>query len=216
MRFWIKMLVIVIVMVSILTVSIGFAVKASPISPVVQPLGPIYPQIDTHQINAQLYGNESATDGFPAYLTEQHTSGIMPNALYITARSPGNSTLSLTDNGTYIMQDVAFNNFLNLSFTIPALGSQPFVITIHSSALNYTRVFYYQGILETPTQFITYEQSLHRPVVQSGNFSTGLILGSIVAGVTTLTAFLVAIYKRKSGYSHTDLGDKLIGGSRND
>jgi len=120
--------------------------------------------LDIHNINAQIYGDPNVTGGFPAYLTNQSPSAVMPQASYIVARSPGNSTLTVEINGTYAYRDLRFNDITQQPLSLPLKTSQ-ITIVITSYTMNYTRIFRYSADAMTATQFITYAEDhyVHRP-----------------------------------------------------
>ena len=120
--------------------------------------------LDIHNINAQIYGDPNVTGGFPAYLTNQSPSAVMPQASYIVARSPGNSTLTVEINGTYAYRDLRFNGITQQPLSLPLKTSQ-ITIVITSYTMNYTRIFRYSADAMTATQFITYAEDhyVHRP-----------------------------------------------------
>ena len=169
---------------------------------------------DIHNVNAQVYGNETATDGFPAYLNSMSTSGKMPQSMWLVVRAPGNdSTFTLVLNGTIIIQNQAFDNIANYSFTTKDTGNTPIQITVHSSAMNLTRVFTYQGDIMTVTSFISYETALHpkpSPPSMPEWLSFLLIGSSSAAGVFSM--ILVAEYWRREKNSNPDMSDFLVGG----
>jgi len=119
---------------------------------------------DIHNINAQIYGDPNVTGGFPAYLTNQSPSAVMPQASYIVARSPGNSTLTVEINGTYAYRDLMFNSITQQPLSLPLKTSQ-ITIVITSYTMNYTRIFRYSADGMTATQFITYAEDhyVHQP-----------------------------------------------------
>ena len=170
--------------------------------------------LDIHNINAQVYGNVTATDGFPAYLNSMSTSGKMPQSMWLVVRAPGNdSTFTLVLNGTIIIQNQAFDNIANYSFTTKDTGNTPIQITVHSSAMNLTRVFTYQGDIMTVTSFISYETALHpkpSPPSMPEWLSFLLIGSSSAAGVFSM--ILVAEYWRREKNSNPDMSDFLVGG----
>ena len=133
---------------------------------VMPPLHNIAPAIvmggspDIHNLNAQILVNTTYTQGYKGYLTAEYPRGIVATNLIITARSPGNSTLTLSVNGTYILRDFAFSNITTQNFITPVSSNETFLITIHSGAMNFTRILTYYGIVYTPLQFINYESAL--------------------------------------------------------
>ena len=170
--------------------------------------------LDIHNVNAQVYGNETATDGFPAYLNSMSTSGKMPQSMWLVVRAPGNdSTFTLVLNSTIIIQNQAFDNIANYSFTTKDTGNIAIQITVHSSAMNFTRVFTYKSDIMTVTSFISYETALHpKPAPPSmPEWLSFLLIGSSsAAGVFSMILF--AEYWRREKNSNPDLSDFLIGG----
>lgn len=179
--------------------------------------------IDIHQINAQIYGDKNMTNGIPSYLTNESPTGVLPSSLLITARSPGNSTLSLEVNGTYItdaqgipLHNFAFSNITTEYFSVP-VANETFIITVHSSDLNYTRTFHYQGNVKTPTQFINYEtaKKVYPTILGMSPIAAFLLFApSTAAGV--YAAYEVAFFYAKWKRSHPNLADKVIGGMGNE
>lgn len=179
--------------------------------------------IDIHQINAQIFGNKNVTNGIPSYLTSESPDGVLPSSLLITARSPGNSTLSLEVNGSYVnnaegiqLHNYAFTNITTQSFTVP-VANESFVITVHSGQLNYTRTFHYQGNVKTPTQFINYEtaKKTYPNILGMSPIAAFLLFApSTAAGV--YVAYEVAFFYAKWKRSHPNLADKVIGGMGNE
>lgn len=179
--------------------------------------------IDIHQINAQIYGDKNMTNGIPSYLTNESPTGVLPSSLLITARSPGNSTLSLEVNGSYItdaqgipLHNFAFSNITTEYFSVP-VANETFIITVHSSDLNYTRTFHYQGNVKTPTQFINYEtaKKVYPTILGMSPIAAFLLFApSTAAGV--YAAYEVAFFYAKWKRSHPNLADKVIGGMGNE
>ncbi len=179
--------------------------------------------VDIHQINAQIFGNENATNGIPSYLTAQSPAGVVPSSLIITARSPGNSTLSLAVAGAYVddIQGVPVHNLLfrNITtlFFFASVANDSFVITIHSYALNFTRVFHYTGIVYTPQQFINYETAKKMSAPLLGiPLAVAWLMFAPATAAGVYTAYEVAFFTAKWRRSHPNLSDKVIGGVGNE
>lgn len=168
---------------------------------------------DAHNINAQIYGNTTATNGFPAYLNNITPSGRMPQSMWMVVRAPGNlSTFTLAINGVVIIQNQRFTDIANYSFTTKDLGNVPVQITVHSSEMNYTRVFVYHATILTVTKFISYEQKQHPVVVPSMSVRDGFIIFGLPAAAGVFTGILFAEYWRGQKNSNPDMQDYLIGG----
>jgi uncharacterized membrane protein YfcA len=154
--------------------------------------------IDQHQINAQIFGNVNVTGGFPAFLTNQSKSGVMPQSDYITLRSPGNSTFSLTVNGSYVFRDISFTGITSQTFNIKETGTVPIVITVTSASLNYTRTFHYAADIMTSTQFVNYASSHYehqsKPAyITSGGFIVGVLYTMAgMAMMILVTRYMIA------------------------
>jgi hypothetical protein len=204
-------------------VCVGFISVLPPpaVSPYVPPVLPMITgsqPVDIHEMNAQIFVNTSYTDGYAGYLTAQHPSGEIANYLIITARSPGNSTLTLSTNGTYIFQDLVFSNITTQNFIVATSSNMSFVIAIHSEGLNYTRVMTYYGNVVTPVTFVNYESNLVKKV-QSGPSITNSIAALTyipAAAVGVFAAFEVALFTREWRKSHPDLGKNQVGGMGRD
>lgn len=179
--------------------------------------------VDIHQINAQIFGDKNVTNGIPSYLTNESPVGVLPSSLLITARSPENSTLSLEVNGSYVvdaqgitLHNYAFSNITTEYFTVP-VANETFVITIHSSQLNYTRTFHYQGNIKTPTQFINYETAKKTyPIILGMSPVAAFLLFAPSTAAGVYVAYEVAFFYAKWKRSHPNLADKVIGGMGNE
>ena len=174
--------------------------------------------IDIHQINAQIFVNTSYTDGYAGYLTEQHPSGEIADHLFITARSPGNSTLTLSANGTYVFQDMAFSNITTDNFVVSTAPNMTFIITVHSDKLNYTRIMVYHGDVVTPVQFISYQQNLAKKAPSGPEITNTIAALTYIpaAAVGVFAAFEVSLFTREWRKSHPDLGKNQVGGMGRD
>lgn len=171
--------------------------------------------IDIHNINAQVYGNETATDGFPAYLNNISQNGKMPQAMWLEVRAPGNSTFTLALNGTIIIQNQAFVDIANYSFTTKDTGNVPIQISVHSGQMNYTRSFTYRADILTVTSFISYEQSLHPKKTPSLDIGEAFIIFGPPAAAAVFSGILFADYWRGQKNSNPDMEDFLVGGHGN-
>ena len=179
--------------------------------------------VDIHQINAQIFGDKNVTNGIPSYLTNESPVGVLPSSLLITARSPENSTLSLEVNGSYVvdaqgitLHNYAFSNITTEYFTVP-VANETFVITIHSSQLNYTRTFHYQGNIKTPTQFINYETAKKTyPIILGMSPVAAFLLFAPSTAAGVYVSYEVAFFYAKWKRSHPNLADKVIGGMGNE
>lgn len=172
--------------------------------------------IDIHNINAQVYGNTTATDGFPAYLNNMSQSGKMPQSMWIVVRAPGNlSTFTLALNGTIVIQNQQFTDIANYSFKTKNLGDVPIQITVHSSEMNYTRIFTYHANILTVTSFISYEQTLHPKIAPSLSIGGGFVIFALPAAAAVFTGILFAEYWRGQKNSHPNFDDYLVGGHGN-
>ncbi len=173
---------------------------------------------DIHQLNAQIFVNTSYTDGYAGYLTEQHPAGEIEDHLIITARSPGNSTLTLTANGTYIMQATQFRDILTENFIVHTSDNMTFLITIHSEYLNMTRSLLYRGKVVTPTTFINYQASLFHAKPSGLPLTIQLAAVTFIPGaaIGVYAAFEVAYFTRKWSISHPDLSKNQVGGTGGD
>jgi hypothetical protein len=148
---------------------------------------------DIHNINVQIFGNENNTGGFPAYLTNQSTYGNMPEYMFLTARSPGNSTLSVSINTTYYYHDVAFSNITTLPFNLHATGQ--FTITIVISSSTMSRTFHYHANIMTGQQFIAYEQNrLEAPKVSSFTTASAFVTFGIPAATGVAVGLIFSSY----------------------
>ncbi len=154
--------------------------------------------IDVHQINAQILVDTNYTDGYRGYLTEEFPTGVISDRLIITARSPGNSTLSLEVNGTYVFSGLYFDNITTQKFTIKPSANATFVITIHSYELNYTRILTYHGVVYTPVQFITYEENLYKKSEAVPHYTLLSVLDAIVSAVLGTFAFTTISFYAQS------------------
>lgn len=179
--------------------------------------------VDIHQINAQIFGDKNVTNGIPSYLTNESPTGVLPSSLLITARSPGNSTLSLIVNGSYVvdaqgipLHNYAFANITTEYFTAP-VANETFIITVHSSQLNFTRTFHYQGNVKTPTQFINYETAKKTyPIILGMSPAAAFLLFAPSTAAGVYVAYEVAYFYAKWKRSHPNLADKVIGGMGNE
>ena len=178
---------------------------------------------DIHQINAQIYGNKNTTDQIPSYLTEESPTGVMPDSMYITVRSPGSSYFTLLINNTVVdnslgmpMHKFYFSNFTMQYFVSPTINTT-FVITVHSNELNNTanstRLFVYHADVKTPTQFINYMTTqVPKPPVSSISLTDAFFIFAPSAGAGVYVAYELAFFYAKSRRSHPNLADKVIGG----
>jgi hypothetical protein len=154
--------------------------------------------VDEHQINAQIYGNTNVTGGFPAFLTNQSKTGIMPQSDYITLRSPGNSTFSLSVNGSYVYHDISFIDITTQTFNIKEKGNVPIVITVSSDALNTTRTFHYSADIMSSRQFVNYASSHYEAKVKPSYITgSGFVVGVLytmagMAMMIMITRYMIA------------------------
>ena len=224
----ILIMIIVIAAVSVLgTWALGDIAGSNttpvPVIPPLPPLHNIAPAItllgnpDVHDLNAQILVNTTYTQGYKGYLTAQYPSGIVTTNLIITARSPGISTLTLSVNGSYLIRDYPFVNITTQNFMTPISGNETFLITIHSDAMNFTRILEYYGIVYSPLQFINYETSLisHVPALGMG-VDAGFLTFAPAAGMAVFVAQQTGLFSRKSRSSHPNLNNDIIGGSKNE
>lgn len=215
--------IVIIVMVALL----GFWVLSNndntntALIPVIPPLHDIAPAIvlagspDVHDLNAQILVNTTYTQGYKGYLTAQYPKGIVTTNLIITARSPGNSTLTLSVNGTYIIHDFAFTNITTQNFITPSSSNETFLITIHSSEMNFTRILTYYGIVFTPIQFINYESALTKVTSTSSmSVAEGFLTFAPAAGMGVFVAQQTGFFTRKSRSAHPNLNNDIIGGTK--
>ena len=226
-RIGIKKLIILAAIVIIIMVALSVIWDMSDnnpntrVVPVMPPLHDIAPAIvmagtsDIHDLNAQILVNSTYTDGFKGYLTAQYPKGIVSTNLIITARSPGNSTLTLSVNGTYIIHDFAFANITTQNFITPSSNNETFLITIHSGAMNFTRILTYYGIVYTPIQFINYESSLTKTTSTSSmSVTVGFLTFAPAAGMAVFVAQQSGFFARKSRSAHPNLDNDIIGGTK--
>ena len=226
-RIGIKKLIILVAIVIIVMVALSVIMEMrdnSPntsLIPVMPPLHDIAPAIvlagspDIHDLNAQILVNTTYTQGYKGYLTAQYPKGIVTTNLIITARSPGNSTLTLSVNGTYIIHDFAFSNITTQNFITPSSSNETFLITIHSSEMNFTRVLTYYGIVFTPIQFINYESALAEVTSTSSmSVTEGFLTFAPAAGMAVFVAQQSGFFARKSRSAHPNLANDIIGGTK--
>lgn len=189
--------------------------------PVIPPLHNIVPAVitgstpDIHNLNAQILVNTTYTQGYKGYLTAQYPVGVVTTNLVITARSPGNSSLTLSVNGTYILHDYAFTNITTQNFITPASSNETFLITIHSGAMNFTRVLTYYGIVYTPLQFINYESALTKSSsAPAMGVTAGFLTFAPAAGMAVFVAQQSGFFARKSRSARPNLNNDIIGGTK--
>ena len=223
-----KLLAVMTIVVIAVAALVGFWVLSNAnthgnisLVPVMPPLHDIAPAIvmggspDIHNLNAQILVNTTYTQGYKGYLTAEYPRGIVATNLIITARSPGNSTLTLSVNGTYILRDFAFANITTQNFVTPASSNETFLITIHSGAMNFTRVLAYYGIVYTPLQFINYESALTKATSTSSmNVAEGFLTFAPAAGMAVFVAQQSGFFARKSKSSRPNLNNDIIGGTK--
>lgn len=217
-------LIIVIVVLALGTIAGMYAVIESPesVSHILDPISPVissanFTNVDIHQINAQIFANTTDTNGIAGYLTAENPNGVMPTALIITARSPGNSTLTLSVNGTYIFHNMVFSDITTQSFNIAHTGNMSFSITIHSGTLGLTRILHYTGNLKTPTQFINYVTSKRALVSPLAGLSVSqaFIIFGLPTGMAVFGGILSAEYWRHEKNRNPNFDDYVIGGVGN-
>lgn len=173
--------------------------------------------VDVHNINVQLYGNTSSQEGFPAYIIASQTKGTMPQAMFIVFRAPStpkeNSTITVSVNGTYQVQNLQFHDKGNYSFTTKLTGSVPITIAIHSPEMNFTRVFHYTASIETIVNFVKYYQNkVNEKHNNKLTVSEGFIVFGVSAAIGIFTGNLGARYVRWQKNSNPDLDNFRIGG----
>ena len=210
---WYLILLIIAIGVIVTFLSLSYLLSISEYPPVVDPLkgdlatsNALNTSIDPHDINAQILVNTTYTNGIKGYLTNEFPAGVVSTHLIITARSPGNSTLTLVVNGTYVFRDMAFANITTDNFIIPASTTNiSFLITIHSTEMNYTRAFHYTGIVYTPVQFINYANSLTKTKPTTSS-TTGQAYGYLLAlaGALGGMGIPLAKYARWQSNTHPD------------
>lgn len=172
--------------------------------------------VDVHNVNAQVYGNETATNGFPAYLNNLSQTGKMPQTMWLVVRAPGeNSTFTLAINHTVVIQNQKFSTGIaNYSFNTTYLGEVPIQITVYSSAMNLTRVFTYHPDIMTVEGFITYEQYIHpKRANDITTFGAAFVYIGFPTALGVTSMILFAEYWRKEKNSNPDFGNFLIGGT---
>ena len=217
----ITVVIVAVTLVGFWVISNGGAHRNIALVPVLPPLHDIAPAIitgsnpDIHNLNAQILVNTTYTQGYKGYLTAEYPRGIVSTNLIITARSPGNSTLTLSVNGTYILRDFVFSNITTQNFITPASSNETFLITIHSGAMNFTRVLTYYGIVYTPLQFINYESALTKATSTSSmNVTEGFLTFAPAAGMAVFVAQQSGFFARKSKSSRPNLNNDIIGGTK--
>lgn len=217
-------LIIVIVVLTFGLIAEVYTVIESPeaVKHILDPLPPAVSSanitnLDIHELNAQIFANTTYTDGIAGYLTAQNPDGVMPTALIITARSPGNSTLTLSVNGTYVFHNMVFSDITTQSFNIAHLGNMTFAITIHSGKIGYTRILHYTGNLKTPTQFINYVTSIRPPPspLSGLSVSQAFIIFGLPTGAAVFAGILSAEYWRHEKNRNPNFDDYVIGGVGN-
>ena len=190
---------------------------------------PATSSFDMHNINAQIFGNKNVTNGIPSYLTNQSKTGVMPDSLLITVRSPGASNFTLTvmnangSNATHpknsagvTLQDFHFTNITTQYFTIPTSSNETFLIIISSPSYYKPVTFIYHADVKTAIQFINYETSKAvKPTVSNKITTTeGFLIFGIPAGVAMLPAYEISMFYVHTRRSHPNLDDKLVGGNK--
>ena len=150
--------------------------------------------MDIHDINAQVYSNLTVPGVAPGFLTNEHPSGVIPQYDYVVVRSPGNSTLSISVNGSYKYQGYAFSNITDVPLSLKVDNNTPIVIAVHSDQMNYTRVFHYTAEIMTAQQYISYVQSLS-PKPPTATFTAGnILIGGMYALGGVVSSILVSVY----------------------
>ncbi len=169
--------------------------------------------VDVHEINAQIFSNLTVPGVAPGFLTEQHPSGVLPQYDYVVVRSPGNSTLSISVNGTYVYQGYAFSNITDVPLSLPVHNDTPIIISVHSDQLNYTRVFHYTAAILTPLKYISYLESLS-PKPPVAVFTAGnIIIGGLYALGGVVSSILVSVYVIFMKRSNPNIEKGTRGGS---
>jgi hypothetical protein len=169
--------------------------------------------IDVHQINAQIYSNLTVPGVAPGFLTNEHTSGVLPQYDYVVVRSPGNSTLSISINGTYIYHNFVFANETDVPLTLKVNNDTPIIIAIHSDQMNYTRIFHYTAEVLTVQQYISYVESLS-PKPPIATFTAGnIILGGLYALGGVVSSILVSVYVIFTKRSNPNVEKGIRGGN---
>lgn len=169
--------------------------------------------VDVHEINAQIYSNLTVPGVAPGFLTNQHPSGVLPQYDYVTVRSPGNSTLSISVNGSYKYQGYAFSNITDVPLSLPLHNDTPIIISVHSDQMNYTRVFHYTAVIMTSKQYISYVESLS-PKPPTATFTAGnIIIGGLYALGGAVSGILVSVYVIFMKRSNPNIEKGARGGS---
>lgn len=118
---------------------------------------------DPYLITASIFGNSSSALGFSGATTEYFSGSYenLPQSMILIVQSPGPSTVSVILNGSYVTQNVAFDNGqLNYSFTTTVTGKQNILIYIRSGYLNATKAITLRLDIMTVSQFVNYANAL--------------------------------------------------------
>lgn len=169
--------------------------------------------MDIHDINAQVYSNLTVPGVAPGFLTNEHPSGTLPQYDYVIVRSPGNSTLSISVNGTYVYQGYAFANITDVPLSLIVDNNTPIIISVHSNQMNYTRVFHYTAAILTPQKYISYVESL-TPKPPAAVFTAGnIIVGGMYALGGVVSSILVSVYVIFMKRSNPNIEKGIRGGN---
>lgn len=174
--------------------------------------------VDPHNLNVQVYGNTSSQKGFPAYVLPSAPREEMPQALFIVFRAPStpeaNSTVTISLNGSYVVQNLQFYDKGNFSFTTSLTGNVPMVITLHSPEMNYTKVVRYTLEIETLTTFVKYYQNkVNHKTTNNPTQRQAFVIFGIPAGMGVFFGITTAIYWRWQTNTNPDVDRMRVGGA---